>query len=248
MSVPCGVCTTSGWNWIPYRPRSGDSSAATGEAGDEASAVKPGGGSKTVSRWLIQQVCSAGRPASSRPGSRTRSSVRPNSPTSAPFDAAAELERHRLHAVTDAEHRHPELEQLGAQLAARPPRRPRPGRRRAPARAAGAARSSSSGTSCGSSSEKTPHSRIAARDQLRVLAAEVEDQHLVHGRRPLGRARRRPRSSRGALLIQLVDRRGDLGLAVRAHADVLLALQLLALALQRGAIITSARWKDGMSS
>ncbi len=92
MSVPCGVWTTSGWNWMPYRPRSGDSSAATGEAGDEASATKPGGGSKTVSRWLIQQVCSAGRPAIRRPGSRTRSSVRPNSPDLRPLDAAAELD------------------------------------------------------------------------------------------------------------------------------------------------------------
>ena len=77
--------------------------------------MKPGGGSKTVSRWLIQQVCSSGSPASSRPGSRTCSSVRPNSATSARLDVAAELERHRLHAVTDAEHRDAELEQLRPQ-------------------------------------------------------------------------------------------------------------------------------------
>ena len=48
-------------------PRSVDSKAATGDAVDDASAVKPGGGSKTVSRCDIQHVCSAGRPASSRP-------------------------------------------------------------------------------------------------------------------------------------------------------------------------------------
>ena len=46
--------------------------------------VKPGGGAKTVSRCDIQQLCSAGRPASSRPCSRTVSLERPNSPTSAP--------------------------------------------------------------------------------------------------------------------------------------------------------------------
>ena len=82
--VPYGVCTTSGWNWIPYRPLSRCSRAATGDSVDDASAVKPGGASKTVSRWLIQQDCSAGRPASRRPGSATFSCERPNSPTSAP--------------------------------------------------------------------------------------------------------------------------------------------------------------------
>ena len=64
-------------------PRSVLSTAATGEALDEASAVKPGGGSYTVSRWDIQHVCSLGRPRSSTPGSDTCRSERPNSPTSA---------------------------------------------------------------------------------------------------------------------------------------------------------------------
>ena len=82
--VPYGVCTTSGWNWIPYRPRSASSIAATGDSVDDASAVKPGGASKTVSRWLIQQDCSSGVPARSRPGSLTVRRERPNSPTSAP--------------------------------------------------------------------------------------------------------------------------------------------------------------------
>ncbi len=49
----------------------------------DASAVKPGGGVKTVSRWLIQQACSAGSPASSRPGSVTVSVERPYSPVAA---------------------------------------------------------------------------------------------------------------------------------------------------------------------
>ena len=65
-------------------PRCTDSSAATGEPVEEASAVKPGGGANTVSRCDIQHVWSAGRPANRRPGSRTVSSERPNSPTSAP--------------------------------------------------------------------------------------------------------------------------------------------------------------------
>ena len=63
--------------------RSGSSTAATGEPLEDASAVKPGGGSYTVSRWDIQQVCSRGIPFSSTPGSATRRSERPNSPTSA---------------------------------------------------------------------------------------------------------------------------------------------------------------------
>ena len=61
-----------------------DSNAATGDAVDEASAVNPGGGANTVSRWDIQQVCSSGVPASSLPVWLTVSWDRPNSPTSAP--------------------------------------------------------------------------------------------------------------------------------------------------------------------
>ena len=45
ISVPYGVWTTSGWNWIPKIDRSRSSIAATGEALEDASAVNPGGGS-----------------------------------------------------------------------------------------------------------------------------------------------------------------------------------------------------------
>jgi hypothetical protein len=83
-SVPYGVCTTSGWNWMPYSARSVSSNAATGDSDDDASATAPAGGSKTVSRWLIQQGCSEGSPASSRPCSLTVRVERPNSPTAAP--------------------------------------------------------------------------------------------------------------------------------------------------------------------
>ena len=46
--------------------------------------MNPGGAANTVSRCDIQHDCSAGVPASSRPGSDTVSRERPNSPTSAP--------------------------------------------------------------------------------------------------------------------------------------------------------------------
>ena len=65
-------------------PRSRSSTAATGDSVEDASAVNPGGASKTVSRCDIQHDCSAGVPASSRPGSDTVRRERPNSPTSAP--------------------------------------------------------------------------------------------------------------------------------------------------------------------
>ena len=109
---PYGVWTTSGWNWMPYNPRSTSSSAATGDSVELASAVKPGGGAKTVSRCDIQQDCSGGVPASSRPGSAHGQLRAPELPHLGALDLAAERQHQRLHAVTDAEHRDPELEQL----------------------------------------------------------------------------------------------------------------------------------------
>ncbi len=74
------------------------------------------------------------------------------------LDLAAEVEREQLHAVTDAEHRDPELEQLAIEL-----RRVRRVDRRGPAgedQALGLAPATSAApTWCGSSSEKTPSSR-----------------------------------------------------------------------------------------
>src|SRR6188508_623219 len=80
MSLPCGVCTTSGWNWTPYRFLSGLSNAATGVDGEVATTSAPSGARVTVSRWLIQTVCSPGVPSSSRPP-RASSGVLPNSET-----------------------------------------------------------------------------------------------------------------------------------------------------------------------
>ena len=74
--------------------------------------MKPGGGSNTVSRWLIQQVCWSGSPASRRPGVAHVQLGAAELRHLRALDVAAELERHRLHAVADAEHRDAELEQL----------------------------------------------------------------------------------------------------------------------------------------
>ena len=76
--VPCSVCSTSGWNWTPYRPRSGSSNAAIGVDGEPAVTRAPVGAAVTESRCDIQTVSSSGSPAKSAPPS-ARNSVRPNS-------------------------------------------------------------------------------------------------------------------------------------------------------------------------
>ena len=53
-SRPAGVWTTSGWNWMPYRPRSGAASPATGEEPVWAVERKPSGSRVIESPWLIQ--------------------------------------------------------------------------------------------------------------------------------------------------------------------------------------------------
>ena len=131
---------------------------ARGERGEPLAAARRrrrGGSSSSC--------CSSGRPAeqaTAAVAARTRS-VRPNSPASAPLDPAAERLDHRLHPVTDAQHR--DLRARAARVGKR--RRPRLVDRGRPAgehqrpraRAPGSARR---GVSCGSSSAKTPHSRI----------------------------------------------------------------------------------------
>ena len=101
------------------------------------------------------------------------------------LDAAAEHPDHRLHAVTDAQHRDAEVEQLGAELrCAVGIHRGRPAgehqrRRAALADVLGVDRVRQ---------ELGEHAALAdpAGDQLGVLPAEVEDQHLLAG--GLGRA------------------------------------------------------------
>ena len=112
-----------------------------------------GGSSSTAAR-------PAARRAAAPPPSRSVSSARPNSPAGACSTRPPELVDHQLHAVTDAEHRDAELEQLG------PQRRRVVGVDRGGAagedeRAAGSRCSIwSIGMSWGSSSLKTPHSRM----------------------------------------------------------------------------------------
>ena len=64
-SRPRGVCPTSGWNWIPYRRRTGSDIAANGVEPVVADGRKPGGGSTIESPWLIQTGCSLPSPAKS---------------------------------------------------------------------------------------------------------------------------------------------------------------------------------------
>ena len=71
------------------------------------------GGAVTESRWLIQPVCSSGRPAASAP--LKRNDVLPNSPRRT-LDLAAEVLGHQLHAVADAEHGDAELVEAGVDL------------------------------------------------------------------------------------------------------------------------------------
>ena len=228
-------------------------------------ARSPAGASSTQSRWLIQHCCSSGRPASSRPPAPARFSVgAAELARLGALDAPAERERHRLHAVADAEHRDPELEQLGAQRrgalrvdrgrAAREDQRPgraladRLQRRVA---AAGARRTPRTRGSAGRSAASTGRrSRGPAPPRARSAAA-------------------RPRASRrGGLALQDLARRGgrtgDLGRSLShprrrppprprpVRSSPCRPTASAAAACPRsgapGATITSARWKSRMSS
>ncbi len=86
--MPCCVCMTSGWNWVPNRRRLASSAAATGVAAVLAVTVKPGGATAQVSpcdihtRWLTGVPPSRTPPGSpAGPAADTRSSpVAPYSP------------------------------------------------------------------------------------------------------------------------------------------------------------------------
>ena len=83
--------------------------------------MNPGGGSKTVSRWDIQQVCSRGIPAQQHARDRTLQLRAPELADLGLLDAPPELVHEQLHAVADAHHRHAQLQQ--AELEARGSRR-----------------------------------------------------------------------------------------------------------------------------
>ena len=193
----------------------------------------------------------AGPPSRRPPPSRRVSSVRPNSPASAALDPAAERLDHRLHPVTDAQHRDLEIEQLGREAPAPPARRPRPGPPESTSAFGAALADLLDRRVARQQLGEDPAFADPPRDQLRVLAPEVEDQDLLGGlgrrgsrlrRLRLGawtirsdvdpRVRRRPDGA-AASVIRDGDPGGDRGAPVRAHADRLLVLELLALAHQR---------------
>ena len=60
--LPRGVWTTSGWNWMPYSPRSGSASPANAVESLWAVGTKPSGGRRIESPWLIQTGCSRSMP------------------------------------------------------------------------------------------------------------------------------------------------------------------------------------------
>ena len=76
---PCGVCTTSGWNWIATCP-AWSAIAATGTLSDCAIARKPGGSCATLSPCYIHTGSEAGSPLKSAlPLSETFSTACPYS-------------------------------------------------------------------------------------------------------------------------------------------------------------------------
>ena len=98
----------------------------------------PAGGAVTESRWLIQTVCSRGKLAEQRRLLRLELGLAVLGDV-VRLDLAAELARHQLHPVADAERGHAELEDARGRRRARPRRRPTRGRRRGSARAGSAA-------------------------------------------------------------------------------------------------------------
>ena len=112
ISVPRGVCSTSGWNCTANRPRSRSSMAAIarrlggrgdaeagGHLGHAVAVAHPAG---LLARHLAEQQA-----ALLEPYRRLAVLADPGV-----ADGAAERGGHRLHAVADAQHRHAELEQL----------------------------------------------------------------------------------------------------------------------------------------
>ena len=79
MALPCSVCDTSGWNWMPYRWRVSSAMAAHDALAVRATQSKPGGGSRMLSPWLIQTRCRDGVAARIGVGRVTSRSAGPNS-------------------------------------------------------------------------------------------------------------------------------------------------------------------------
>ena len=103
--MPCGVCTTSGWNCTAYKPRPRCSNAAAGVSGVDAVTVKPSGACVIVSKWLIHTCWSAGMSTPNRTARVDDAQL--GAAVLAPAglrDLAAEIAGEELRAVADAEH------------------------------------------------------------------------------------------------------------------------------------------------
>ena len=216
-SLPRGVWTTSGWNWMPYRfGGRGRPGRRTGVDSVWAVAWKPSGRRVIESPWLIQTGCSRSRPAN-RSSSRVIWTVAgPYSRLRRGQDVAAQLEGHHLGAVADPEDGEPAAPDRGVGLG----RALVVDRHRAAGqddRADAAALQLGERRVVGEELGVDVQLADATRDQLRELGAEVQDgddarlrddgrdRRVAWGRgpgparraRPRGRPRPRRRPARG---------------------------------------------------
>ena len=225
-------------------PRSTSSTAATGDSVERRQRGEARAAPRTPCRGATSSTTArpACRPAAG-PGSATVSARAPELADLGALDPAAERQHERLHAVADAEHGDPELEQRRDPAAARPraytdagPAREDQALRAAPARP-----------------PRRRRGAAAARRRRRARAPGARSAAST-GRRSRGRRprRRRPRARarapRRGCSATAVPSRPAIGSApatpsppapsrraARAHADRLVALELLALGLQRRA-------------
>ena len=215
--------------------------------------MKPGGASYTVSRCDIQHACSAGVPASRRPGSAHRQLRAAELADLGALDAAAEREHERLHAVADAEHRDAELEQLRVEPrgAGRVDRGRAAGEDQALRRAAADLVDADVVRQQLGEDAALAH---AAGDQLRVLAAVVEDQDLVVRDRALERqlldglvgGERRAVARACSSVVSVCDKR-DRSTRARAMPMCCSRWSCLPSVCSAGATISSARLNSAMS-
>ena len=85
--APSGVCTTSGWNMMPYILRAGSPKIAKGAPSERPKTSKPSGNEITRSPWLIQTWWRwpvAHRPSNSGHSFSISTKARPNSRWSEP--------------------------------------------------------------------------------------------------------------------------------------------------------------------
>ncbi len=178
----------------------------------------------------------------------------PELPRLRPLDLAAEGLDHRLHPVTDPEHRDPELEQVGRE--GRRPRLVDRGRASGEHQPLGPALADRVGR--GGRRQQLGEDPAVAdppRDQLRVLPSEVKNEDLLDIR---FRPRAPLRVRRGRVGCFLLSRRAQSSETATPADTAALPLEPIPTACSvwsflpslcsAGATITSARWKERMSS